>query len=67
MVNITPKKATIITENQEEKDISIDEVKIGDMLISKPGEIIAADGVVLNGEANVDESIITGESNPIKK
>lgn len=67
LVNITPKKATIITENQEEKDISIDEVKIGDMLISKPGEIIAADGVVLNGEANVDESIITGESNPIKK
>jgi P-type Cu+ transporter len=48
-------------------DISIDDVQIGDFLICKPGEKIPVDGVIIEGEAAIDESMITGESMAVEK
>ncbi|WP_404801564.1 HAD-IC family P-type ATPase [Bifidobacterium platyrrhinorum] len=48
-------------------DVDIDEVRPGDLLVIKAGERIPVDGVVVDGEAEVDESMITGESEPVRK
>jgi len=49
------------------KDIKVDEIKIGDLLLIKPGETVPVDGVVLEGVSEADESSITGESRPAEK
>ncbi len=49
------------------EDIPIEEVKIGDILLVKPGEKIPTDGVVVSGESAIDESMLTGESVPVDK
>lgn len=66
LVQITPKSALIKTKNGE-KEITIDEVKKGDILICKPGMKIAVDGVIVSGETHLDEAFITGESKVSKK
>ena len=66
LVQITPKSA-IIKTSKGEKEITIDEVKKGDILICKPGMKIAVDGVITSGETHLDEAFITGESFPVKK
>ncbi len=66
LVKITPEKAKIKKEGKE-KVVTIDEVKKGDVVISKPGERIAVDGEVIEGKAHLDESFITGESKPVTK
>lgn len=66
LVQITPKKALIKTKNGE-KEITIDEVKKGDILICKPGMKVAVDGIITSGEAHLNEAFITGESKQIKK
>lgn len=66
LVRVTPNYAIIKTKNGEKK-ITIDEVKIGDTLISRSGEKIAVDGEIVKGTAHFDESFITGESIPVKK
>ena len=66
LVTITPNKATLFTNNKE-KEVSIDEVKKGDILIVKPGNRFAVDGFIVKGSAHVDESFISGESAPVKK
>lgn len=48
-------------------DMSVSELKIGDMVMVKPGEKVPVDGLVTEGESYVDESMLTGESKPIKK
>lgn len=48
-------------------EISVDEVVVGDVLVVKAGEHIAVDGIVVEGESNVDESMLSGESMPVKK
>ena len=48
-------------------DVSIDAVRLGDIVVIRPGERIAVDGVVLEGRSHVDESLITGESLPVAK
>ncbi len=45
----------------------IQEVRVGDILVCRPGQQVAADGVVVNGEAEIDEALITGESAPVPK
>ena len=47
--------------------IPVMELKLGDVILAKPGETIAADGLVLTGESSVDESLLTGESRPLPK
>lgn len=66
LVTITPQSALIKTENGE-KEVTIDEVKKGDILIVKPGMKFAVDGEIVKGESHIDESFITGESIPVKK
>lgn len=66
LVQITPQSAIIKTKSGE-KELTIDEVKKGDILICKPGMKIAVDGIITSGETHLDEAFITGESNPIKK
>ena len=66
LVQITPKKA-IIKVNGEEKEVTIDQIKINDIVISHPGDRIAVDGEIVRGTTHVDESFITGESKPVAK
>ncbi len=66
LVQITPTKA-ILKKNNQEVEVTIDEVKKGDILICKPGNVIAVDGKIIKGNAYFDESFITGESIPVKK
>ena len=60
-------KNAIILKGNKEIEIPISEVKIGDIIIVKPGEKIPTDGVVVKGESSVDESMVTGESIPTDK
>lgn len=66
LVTITPKKALLLKKNKE-LELSIDEVKKGDILIAKPGTRFAVDGTVYQGTSHVDESFISGESKPVRK
>lgn len=66
LINLSPKKARVIRE-AEEKEIFTEEVIKGDILIVRPGERLPVDGVILEGETYIDESMITGESLPVKK
>jgi P-type Cu+ transporter len=60
-------KSAVIIRDKKEITIPISEVKIGDILIIKPGEKIPIDGIIVEGESAVDESMVTGESLPIEK
>ncbi len=66
LVQVTPESALLKTK-EGEKEVTIDEVKVGDILIVKAGMKVAVDGEIVNGSAHFDESFITGESNPAKK
>ncbi len=66
LMNLAPETATVI-RNGAEQTIPVDEVVIGDTFVVRPGEKIAVDGVILEGESAVDESSITGESIPVDK
>ena len=66
LVKMTPQVATRIKNGVEEK-ISIDKVKIGDILKVLPGESIPTDGIIINGETSIDQSTLTGESIPVDK
>ena len=66
LVGLAPKRATVLRDGRE-TEVSVEEVMAGDVLLVKPGEKIPADGLVLAGESYVDESMITGESIPVKK
>jgi Cu+-exporting ATPase len=63
---LAPKTALVI-RGFEEKEVPIEDIVIGDIVIVKPGERIAADGIVIEGYSSVDESMITGESMPVDK
>lgn len=67
LLNLAPKTARIILADKSEKDIPLEEVKKGDMLRVRPGEKIPTDGIVLEGNSSIDESMITGEPFPVSK
>ncbi len=60
-------KTARVRRDGQEVDLSIDQVVIGDEVIVRPGERIPTDGVVISGQSSVDESMITGESMPVRK
>ena len=66
LVQITPEKA-YLKKDGEVVEVSIDEVKKGDILVCKPGQKFAVDGEIVKGSTHIDESFITGESIPSKK
>jgi Cu+-exporting ATPase len=59
--------ATIVDKAGNERDIPLDEVAVGDRMKVRPGEKIPTDGVVIDGQSAVDESMVTGESVPVEK
>lgn len=66
LLKLTPTKAYRITKSGEE-EISIEQIQVGDLLRVRPGDKIPTDGEVVEGSSNIDESMITGESMPVKK
>jgi Cu+-exporting ATPase len=66
LMGLAPKTALII-EKGAEKEIPIDEVVPGDIIVVKPGAKIPVDGVVTEGQTSIDESMLTGESMPVDK
>lgn len=66
LMNLSPKTA-IVLRNKKEIEIHIDEVKLNDIILVKPGSKIPVDGIIIEGSSSVDESMITGESIPVEK
>jgi Cu+-exporting ATPase len=66
LMGLQPKTARVVRDG-EEKDVPVEEVEIGDVVVVRPGEKIPVDGVVKDGYSSVDESMITGESIPVEK
>lgn len=66
LMDLTPKTATLLVDGNE-ITVPAEDVKVGDVFVVRPGERIAADGVVIYGEGAVDESALTGESVPADK
>ncbi len=66
LMGLTPKTAIVI-ENNQEQEVPIDEVEIGNVILVKPGEKIPVDGIVLEGTTSIDEAMLTGESMPVDK
>lgn len=66
LIKLQAKTAAVIV-NGREKEISIDEVKTGDIILVRPGEKIPVDGIIIQGGSAVDESMVTGESIPVDK
>ena len=66
LMGLQPKTANVLRDDQE-KEIPIEEVVVGDIVIVKPGQKIPVDGIVTEGHSSVDESMVTGESIPVEK
>ena len=66
LMGIAPKEA-LVRRNEQEIMIHVDDIAVGDIMIVKPGEKIAMDGVVVNGYSAVNQAAITGESVPVGK
>ena len=66
LVQITPSKA-IVKVDGVEKEVTIDEIKKGDIVVSHAGDRISVDGKIISGKAHLDESFLTGESKPSSK
>ena len=66
LMNVAPKKAILI-EGEKQTEVDVKDIKIGDLLLLKPGEAVAVDGIVESGYTTVDESMFTGESMPVDK
>jgi Cu+-exporting ATPase len=66
LMGLRPKTATVLKDGKE-REIPLSRVKVGDVVIVRPGERIPVDGVVLEGESAVDESMLTGEPIPVDK
>ncbi|HPZ16247.1 MAG TPA: heavy metal translocating P-type ATPase [Sphaerochaeta sp.] len=66
LMELAPENATILVDG-EQRVIDVSEVKVGDIILVKPGEKLPVDGVVTSGHSAIDESLLTGESIPVDK
>ncbi len=66
LIGMQPKTALVIREG-EQREIPVEEVQVGDLILVRPGERVTVDGIVRQGYSSVDESMITGESIPVEK
>ncbi len=66
LLALKPRTAVVIRDGKEEV-IDADAITVGDIVVAKPGEKIAADGQIVYGQSSIDESMITGESIPVNK
>jgi Cu+-exporting ATPase len=67
LLKLTPKVAHRVDDSGNERDIDLENVAVGDRLRVRPGENVPVDGVVLDGTSHVDESLLTGEPDPVRK
>ncbi len=67
LMGLVPKTALVIDENGNEREIPVDDVTVGDIIVVKPGSKIPVDGIIIDGKTSVDESMLTGESMPVSK
>ncbi|MFN8287780.1 MAG: heavy metal translocating P-type ATPase [Chitinophagales bacterium] len=67
LIGLQPKEVTLLEFGFEEKKVAVDQLRIADILLVKPGEKIAVDGTIVDGNSFVDESTISGEPIPVEK
>ena len=67
LVQLMPSEAHIVHEGGHVMDVKTDALKAGDIILVKPGEKVAADGIVAEGDSFLNESMLTGESRPVHK
>ena len=67
LLKLQAKTAHVIHEDGREMEMPIEDVKVGDVILVKPGEKVPVDGVIIEGNSAVDESMVTGESMPVDK
>ena len=67
LAKLMPDTAEIVLKDGKTKTVKTTELKNGDIILVRPGENVAADGEVVEGESDVNEALITGESTPVKK
>ena len=67
LAKIAPKFARVRAADGSEREVPVEEVALGDVVVVRPGERIAADGTVIEGRSGVDQSPMTGESMPVDK
>ncbi len=66
LIGLQAKQARVIRDGRE-LDMPIEEVRVGDVVIVRPGEKVPVDGIILEGNSSLDESMLTGESMPVDK
>jgi len=66
LVELMPSEAHLIQDN-ETKDVQVDDLSKGNLVLVRPGEKIPVDGIIKDGESAINESMVTGESQPVKK
>lgn len=66
-MGLQPKTVTILQQDGQEQHVAIDSVAVGQIILVKPGEKIALDGIVTSGSSYVDESMLSGEPTPVAK
>jgi Cu+-exporting ATPase len=66
LMDLKPKMATLV-KNGREVEVPVEKLNLGDIVLVKPGEAVATDGVIIDGTSSVDEKMLTGESIPVEK
>ena len=66
LVGLQPKTAKIL-RNEREVEVPISDVQVGDLVVVRPGERVPVDGKIIDGDSEIDESMVTGESMPVHK
>ncbi len=66
LMDLAPKMATVVRDGKE-VEVPVEQVKVGDVVVIRPGDKVPVDGSVLEGQSALDESMITGESIPVEK
>ncbi len=66
LLKLSPQKATVLRD-QKEIEIPVEQIRVGDIVLIKPGDKIPADGIIIKGKGYIDESLLTGETKPVLK
>jgi P-type Cu+ transporter len=66
LIGLQPSTARVV-RNEQEEEVPVDQVQVGDLVVVRPGEKIPVDGVLVTGTSTLDESMLTGESMPVEK
>ncbi|HEV7510906.1 MAG TPA: heavy metal translocating P-type ATPase [Candidatus Acidoferrum sp.] len=67
LLHLAPQQAHLVAADGSERDVALNEIQRGDRLRVRPGERVPSDGVVLEGQSAIDESMLTGEPMPVEK